>query len=367
MKVERAVLRQVRLALAHPFESSAGVVAERHALLLTLHGEGLEGWSECVAPDTPHYTYETSGTAWQVLSEHVLPRAVGLDVTDPEAVLTAAEGVRGHPMAKATLEMAAWDMAARAGGLPLTELLGGTRTEVDVGVSLGMMPASELGDVVEGHLADGYRRVKVKIGPGHDVGVLAALRARFPDVALWADANSAYTLEDAPRLAELDGLEVGLLEEPLAPGAFVDSARLQERLATPVCLDESVSGTNDAATALALGSCRVVNLKPGRVGGFASSLRTAEILVEGGVPVWCGGMLETGIGRAHNLALASLPAFTLPGDISASRRYWRQDIVSPEFEVVDGKMAVPAGQPGLGVEVDVERIETLTVRVAEFA
>lgn len=365
MKLERAVLREIRLPLAQPFESSAGVVAERHVLLLTLQGEGLEGWSECVAPDTPHYTYETSWTAWHVLNELVLPSAIGLDVTQPETVLSAAASVRGHPMAKATLEMAAWDLAARARGVGLSELLGGTRSAVDVGVSLGVMPVEELGDVIEGHLQNGYRRVKVKIGPGHDVEVLGALRRRFPELTLWADANSAYTLDDAPRLKKLDELEVGLLEEPLAPGVFVDSARLQERLSTPICLDESIGGTSDAATALALDSCRVVNLKPGRVGGLASSLRTSEMLAGSGVPVWCGGMLETGIGRAHNLALASLPVFTLPGDISASRRYWTRDIVSPEFEVFDGRMLVPDG-PGIGVEIDEERIEALTVRVARF-
>jgi O-succinylbenzoate synthase len=365
VKIERAVLRQVPLTLAHPFRSSAGMVTERHVLLLTLHAEGLVGWSECVAPDTPHYTYETTWTAWRVLSELVLPRAVGLDAANPEEVLDAAANVRGHPMAKATLEMAAWDLAARGRGVGLSELLGGARGAIEVGVSLGVMPFEELGDVVERHLVHGYRRVKVKIGPGHDVDVLAALRGRFPELALWADANSAYTLADTARLGELDALDLGLLEEPFAPGAFVDSARLQETLGTPVCLDESISDERDAATAVALGSCRVVNLKPGRVGGHASCLRTAETLVEAGVAVWCGGMLETGIGRAHNLALASLPAFTLPGDISASRRYWQRDIVSPELEVVGGRMTVPTG-PGIGVDIDVERIERLTERVAEI-
>jgi len=365
VKIERAVLREVPLTLARPFRSSAGVVGERHVLLLTLEGEGLQGWSECVAPDTPHYTYETTWTAWRMLSEIILPRAVGLDIGAPEDVLSTVADVRGHPMAKATLEMAAWDLVARARGVGLTELLGGTRPAIDVGVSLGVMPVDELGDVIDGHLADGYGRVKVKIAPGHDIDVLVALRKRFPELTLWADANSAYTLDDVPRLAELDRLDLGMLEEPLAPGAFVDSARLQERLSTPVCLDESIGSVSDSATAIELGSCRVVNLKPGRVGGLASSLRSSQMLVGAGIPVWCGGMLETGIGRAHNLALASLPAFTLPGDISASRRYWRQDIVSPELEVVDGKMAVPTG-PGIGVDIDVERIEALTVRFTEL-
>lgn len=365
MKIERATLREVPRTLARPFRSSAGVVSERHVLILTLEGQGVEGWSECVAPDTPHYTYETTTTAWHVLTEYLLPGAVGREVAEPADVLAAAVDVRGHPMAKAALEMAAWDMVARARGVSLAELLGGGRPAVDVGVSLGMMPTEDLVEAVERHLADGYSRVKVKIGPGRDVGVLAALRERFADLTLWADANSSYALADAPRLQELDALGLGMLEEPLPPGALVDCARLQEQLATPVCLDESIAGPSDAAVALELGSCRVVNLKPGRVGGLAASLRIVDTLTHAGIPVWCGGMLETGIGRAHNLALASLAAFTLPGDISASSRYWKRDIVSPELEVVEGRMAVPTG-PGIGVEVDVERIEASSTRVADF-
>jgi O-succinylbenzoate synthase len=364
--VERAVLREVPLALAHPFRSSAAVVSERRVLLLTLHAEGLEAWSECVAPGAPTYTYETVATAWHVLTELILPAAVGVDVLEPESVVAVVEGLRGHPMAKATLEMAAWDLVARSRDVSMRELLGGGRTAVPVGLSLGMASTpEELGDAVERHLADGYERVKVKIGPGRDVDVLGSLRERFPDVALWADANSSYTLDDAPRLKELDALGLGLLEEPLAPGAFLDHARLQERLATPVCLDESIGSEADARLALELGSCGVVNLKPGRVGGLAESVRIHDLLVAAGVPAWCGGMLETGIGRAYNVALASLPGFSLPGDISASRRYWERDLVSPDFVVVDGEMAVPTG-PGIGVEVDAERIQALTVRRADF-
>jgi O-succinylbenzoate synthase len=365
VKIERAVLREIPLTLARPFRSSAGVVTDRRIVLLTLHGEGVEGWAECVAPGSPNYTYETVDTAWDVLTA-ILPLSIGFGAEEPALVLRVAADVRGHPMAKATLEMAAWDLAARVRGASLSTLLGGSRASVPVGVSLGMVPTmEELVDTVAEHLEQGYRRVKVKITRGHDVDVLTRLRERFPELPLWADANSAYSIADAPLLEELDPLGLEMIEEPLAPGALVDCARLQKRIATPVCLDESIASLSDAEIALELGSCRVVNVKPGRVGGLAESRAIQDRLTGAGMLVWCGGMLESGVGRAHNLALASLPGFTLPGDISASRRYWERDIVSPEFEVVDGRMAVPTG-PGIGVEVDVDRIEALTVRSATF-
>ena len=365
VRVERAVLREVPLTLSHPFKSSAGLVSERRVLILTLHCDGAEGWSECVAPGTPHYTYETTDTAWHLLTKFLLPAVVGATFEEPSDILAGVTGVRGHPMARAAVEMAAWDLTARARGVALSQLLGGRRESVAVGVSLGMMPLAQLGDTIEGYLGDGYARVKVKIGPGHDVGVLGSLRDRFPDLALWADANSAYSLADVALLRSLGDLGLELLEEPMAPGDLVGSARLQEEIETPICLDESIGSTFDVAAALALGSCRIVNLKPGRVGGFGPSLAIHDVLREASVPVWCGGMLESGIGRAHNLALASLSGFELPGDISASRRYWERDIVFPEFEVVDGTMPVPKS-PGIGVEVDEERIKGLAVRVAEF-
>jgi len=366
VRIVRAVLREIPLTLATPFRTSAGVVTDRRILILTLHAEGLEGWAECVAPGSPNYTYETVESAWEVLTTAVLPGVVGLDIAEPVDVLTPASVVRGHPMAKATVEMAAWDLTARARGVSLSELLGGTRRSVPVGVSLGMVPTvEELADTVAGHLEQGYRRVKVKIARGHDVDVLTGLRERFPDLALWADANSAYSLADAPLLQELDPLRLEMIEEPLAPGALLDCARLQKRIGTPVCLDESIGSLSDVEIALELESCRVVNLKPGRVGGLTESRAIHDRLGDAGVQVWCGGMLESGIGRAHNLALASLPGFALPGDISASRRYWARDIVSPEFEVVGGEMEVPTG-PGIGVEIDADRIEALTVRTATF-
>jgi len=383
VKLERAVLREVRLELREPFETSHGRVHHRPVLLLTLHSEGLEAWGECVALPEPSYTAETVDTAWLVLHDLVLPRTVGREIpaasggggssvwADPFAspaaeLLPPAARVRGHPMALATVEMAAWDLAARAGGVSLSRALGGVRASVPVGISLGMASSPEaLVESVDRALAEGYARVKLKIGPGRDVDVLGALRARFPETALSADANCAYTLADAARLRDLDAFALEMLEQPLAHDDLVDHARLRTEIRTPICLDESIDSERAAAAAIELGSCDVLNLKPGRVGGYAASVRIHDMMAAAGIPVWCGGMLETGIGRAHNLALASLPGFTLPGDLSASRRYWERDVVSPEHEVVDGQMRVPAG-PGIGVEIDVERIEALTVRTATF-
>ncbi|HUP52921.1 MAG TPA: o-succinylbenzoate synthase [Longimicrobiales bacterium] len=384
MRLERAVLREVPLELREPFDTSHGRVHVRRVLLLTLHGEGLEGWGECVAASEPSYTAETADTAWHVLTDFVLPRVIGGEIgsvgvpargtaasglaasAPTDALLEPVRWIRGHPMALATVEMAAWDLGARAAGVSLARGLGGERTRVSVGISLGLKPsADELAEAVARALEEGYARVKLKIAPGRDIELLAAIRERFGSAALSADANCAYVLADAPRLRELDALDLQMLEQPLARDDLVDHARLQEQLSTPICLDESIESERDAAAALELESCRVVNLKPGRVGGFTASRRIHDTLLTAQMPIWCGGMLETGIGRAHNLALASLPGFTLPGDISASGRYWARDIVSPEHDVVDGYMRVPSG-PGIGVEVDVERIDALTVRIATF-
>lgn len=366
MKIERAVLREIPLRLKEFFEISSGGSQDRRVVLLTLEGDGLEGWSECVAAGDPSYAYETADTAWHVLTDFILPNIIGREADGPEDLLTPVSWIRGHGMAKAAVEMAGWDMAARADGVSLSKKLGGTRSSVPVGVSVGLKPTDEaLHEQVASFIADGYARVKIKIKPGRDVDMLAGLRARFPDVAFMADANSAYTLADAPRLREMDALKLTMIEQPLRYDDFLHHARLQQLIQTPVCLDESIKSEGDTELALELGSCRIINIKPGRVGGLGVSRRIHDMMMAAGLPVWCGGMLESGVGRAHNVALASLPGFTLPGDISASRRYWEQDIVSPEFEVADGTMAVPTGV-GIGVEVDVERIEALTTRVATF-
>jgi O-succinylbenzoate synthase len=330
MRIERATLREIPLRLREYFEISSGGSQDRRVLLLTLEGDGLEGWSECVASNEPSYSYETTDTAWHVLTDFILPNVVGRDARDPEDVLSPVSWIRGHGMSKAAVEMAAWDLAARAEGVSLAEKLGGTRDAVRVGVSVGLKPDDgALHEQVAGFIEDGYARVKIKIKPGRDVEMLAGLRSAFPDVSFMADANSAYTLDDVERLKELDALDLMMIEQPLRYDDFLHHARLQSQIE------------------------------------LTSSRRIHDLMRDAGLAVWCGGMLESGVGRAHNVALATLPGFTLPGDISASRRYWERDIVSPEFEVDNGEMRVPTG-PGIGVDVDVERIESLTVRRAVF-
>ena len=362
MKIERAELREIHLPLREPFAISSGSRRDRRILLLTLTGEGERGWGECVAAEDPSYSYETTETSWHVLTEHILPAIVGREVGDAEESLDPVGWIRGHRMAKAVVEMAAWDLRAKVEGVPLARLIGGEREAVPVGVSIGIQPSDEeLLRAVEGYLGEGYARIKIKIKPGRDMETLAAVRRRFPGIPLMADANSAYTLRDLPRLRTLDDFALLMIEQPLGHEDYLDHARLQEKLETPVCLDESIRSLGDTVLALRLGSCRVVNIKPGRVGGLSSARRIHDYCVDRGVPVWCGGMLESGVGRAHNLALATLKGFTLPGDISESRRYWDRDIVRPEFELANGMLSVPDG-PGIGVEPDETRIRTLTRR-----
>lgn len=368
MKIERLELAEIRLRLRRPFEISSGTRQERRILLLRLEGDGQVGWGECVAAEDPGYSYETTETAWHVLSDFVLPTLPGMEVGRAPDVLGPSDWIRGHRMAKAAVEMAAWDLEAKLAGVPLARHLGGVVDRVPVGVSVGIQPTDdELLRTVEEHLTRGYRKIKVKIKPGRDVEMLGRVRERFgADVPLMADANSAYTLDDAARLAELDDLGLMMIEQPLAHDDYRDHARLQERLRTPICLDESIRSARDAALAFELGSCRIVNVKPGRVGGLASSLEIHDLCRTRNVPLWCGGMLESGVGRAHNLALASLPGFKIPGDISESARYWERDVVKPEFTLEDGHLRVPEG-PGIGVEPDEARIGELAARRATFS
>jgi len=366
MKIDRVVLREIRLRLRERFEISSGARQDRRILLLTVEAEGLEGWSECVAAEDPSYSYETTETAWHVLTEFVLPEVVGREIEEPGDALRPVGWIRGHRMALAAVEMAAWDLDARRRGVSLAEHLGGERDAVEVGVSIGLQPDDEaLLRAVEGHLETGYAKIKIKIKPGRDVEMLRRVRDRFGDAPLMADANSAYSLDDLPRLRELDELDLMMIEQPLPYDDVREHARLQEEMRTPVCLDESIRSIRDVELALELGSCRIVNVKPGRVGGLSSSIRIHDFCRERGVPVWCGGMLESGVGRAHNLALATLPGFSIPGDISESRRYWAEDVVRPEFRLREGRLRVPDG-PGIGVEPRERRIDSLTVRRAEF-
>ena len=356
------------LRLKEYFEISSGGTRTRRIVLLALEADGIEGWSECVAGETPSYSYETNETAWHVLSQWLLPELVGAEVEDGRR-LNPAPWLRGHPMARAAVEMAGWDLEAKRRGLSLAELLGGDpAVPVPVGVSIGIQKTNDLLlGKVEQRLGEGYRKIKIKIKPGRDVEALRSVRDRFPEAPVMADANSAYRLpEDLERLRELDDFGLMMIEQPLGHEDLLDHAELQRHIDTPVCLDESVRSPEDARLALRLASGRIVNIKPGRVGGLASSVAIHDICRTAGWPVWCGGMLESGIGRAHNVALASLPGFSLPGDISESKRYWSEDIVHPEFEMRDGLMSVPDG-PGIGVTPCAKRIESLVTRKKTWA
>ncbi len=354
------------MQLREPFEISSGVVYERRILIVALHSGGITAWGECVAGETPAYSYETTDTAWSILTGLILPRVSGSVMESSDDLLTAFEGIRGHSMAKAAVEMAAWDLEAKASGDSLASLLGGVRASVRVGVSIGLQRTDqELHRKVGEYIGEGYARIKVKIKPGRDVAMLRALRDRYPDVPLMADANSAYSLEDLPRLRELDELDLMMIEQPLAHDDYLDHARLQGEMETAICLDESIRSVRDTALALELGACRIINIKPGRVGGLSSAKAIHDLCVEHEMPVLCGGMLESGVGRAHNVALASLPGFTLPGDISASRRYWSEDIVTPEFTLSGGTVTVPSG-PGIGVDLRQDLLDAWTVKQLEF-
>ena len=363
MKIEAVELRVLKMRLLQPFRTSFGVQQDRYPLLVRLEIDGRSQWGECVAGEGPWYSYETVETAWQILKGYLVPAVIGRELADVDALETLFAPVRGHHMAKACLEMAFTSALAEHARKPLATFVGGVRDRVETGVSIGIQATiDELLDSIGTHLAQGYRRIKVKIEPGWDVMTIAAIRQRYPEITLMADANSAYTLDDAAHLAQLDQFGLLMLEQPLTAGDLVDHAALQRQLRTPICLDESIESAREARQALELGSCRVINIKPGRVGGFAESRRIHDLASKANVPVWCGGMLETGIGRACNVALATLANFRLPGDISASDRYWAEDIVEPPFILQrGGTIAVPT-RWGLGVRVKVDLVERLTVR-----
>ena len=368
MKIERIELRTIEMELIAPFETSFGRFHKRPIILVKLFDDGVVGWGECVAGEGPWYSYETAGTAWHILREFAIPMILHQPLDHPSAVWERLRPIRGHNMAKAALEMAAWDLWARQQGVSLSKALGGTRTEVASGVSIGLQKTDErLLDVIADFLAQGYQRIKLKIKPGRDVAMVRAVRERFPEVPLQVDANSAYTLDDAPQLQALDDFNLLLIEQPLGYDDIVDHAKLQAALKTPICLDESIHSPDDARHALDLGSCRVINIKPGRVGGFTQSIAIHDLCQAREIPVWCGGMLESGVGRAHNVALASLPNFRLPGDISASDRYWHADIVDPPFTLqANGTIRVPDG-PGIGVQVLEDRLSDLTTAFEAFS
>ena len=363
MKLEQIHLYQVSMPLLTPFETSFGRIDRRECLLLEVHSDGLVGYGECPADRDPGYCYETTGTAWHILTEFILPDLLGVDVDGPEDLQQRMAAVRGHQMAKAGLEMALWDLLGKAQGRPLRALLGGVRERVEVGVSVGLQASPEqLVQVVAAYLAQGYRRVKIKIKPGRDVADTRAVRQAFPELRLQVDANSAYSLASAEALLPLDEMNLLLIEQPLAEDDLWDHSRLQAKFATPLCLDESITTPRHARQALEMGACKVINIKPGRVGGLSRGLAIHDLCRKQNVPVWCGGMLETGVGRAANLALASLPGFTLPGDISATDRYYNEDITHERFNLnLDSTITVPNGV-GLGVTVDKKALDKYTLR-----
>jgi O-succinylbenzoate synthase len=365
--IEAIELREVALPLVRPFRTSFGEERDKRAILVRAYGSGLHGWGECVASEEPRYSEEWLEGAWIVLRDSLGPALLAGDSSgEPRAALAGLGWVRGHRMARAALEAALLDRWLQWSGRSLKEHLGGVRDRVPCGVSVGIARSIDaLLEEVRGYLMAGYRRIKLKIEPGNDHEVVRAARTELPGVPLSVDANAAYSLADAPLFEALDELDLVMIEQPLHHEDLLDHARLQSRLRTPVCLDESIRSVRDAAAAIELNACRIINIKPGRVGGVTEAKRIHDVALERGVPVWIGGMLETGVGRAVNLALASLPGVTLPGDTSASDRYFSQDLTDPFVLDPDGTMSVPAG-PGIGVEPHPDRLEDCTVRVHEI-
>jgi O-succinylbenzoate synthase len=366
-RIDRLRLRLIRLPLVAFFETSFSRVYDKTFILVSLDGNGGEGLGESVADADPYYSAETNVTAWHVIKDFIAPLVLGRTYAHPREVFPSLARVRGHHMAKAAVEMAAWDLAARLQDAPLARLLGGTRAEIASGVSIGIQDSlDDLTAKVARELDAGYRRIKIKIKPGWDVAAVEAIRARFGGIPLMVDANAAYTLADADHLAALDRFDLMMIEQPLEYDDVRDHAALQRRIATPICLDESIHSVRAAEEAIALAACRIVNIKPGRLGGHAESIRVHDVCAAHGMPVWHGGMLESGIGRAHNVHLASLPNFSLPGDIAASRRYFVPDLIEPGIEVSrDGTVAVPTG-PGIGVTVDWDRVAAATLETHEI-
>lgn len=370
LRIDSIEMREIRLQLREPFRISSGVCHERRILLLELReADGATEWAECVAGEQPNYSAETIDTAWLALREWVAPRVLGITIDRPEDVHALLErDFRGHAMAKAAVEMGCWALDARRAGASLARRIGGTREQVATGISLGIQAEpSALVDRARAAWARGYRKIKLKIRPGQDIEYVRAVRdALGREAPIMADANSAYSLDDAAHLAQLDALALTMLEQPLGRDDIVRHAELQRRLRTPICLDECITDVSRAEDMIALGSGKIINIKPGRVGGFTQSLAIHDLCAQHEIPVWCGGMLESGIGRAYNVALASLRNFTMPGDLSPSDRYWARDIVQPEWTMDDGMVRVPLDGPGIGVEPDREMIDALTVRRLEL-
>jgi o-succinylbenzoate synthase len=363
MKIEAITLREIRMPLVAAFETSFGRTTERRIVLVTAHCEGIEGWGECTAGEHPFFCEESTDTAWYVLREYLAPTLAGATLENGHEAAGRMSAVRGHRMAKAALENALWDAEAQMRQVPLWKLVGGTRLELAAGVSIGIQPSPEqLLEKIATELDAGYRRIKVKVKPGWDVEVLARIRERWPEILLSCDANSAYTLNDVEHLKKFDRFRLLMIEQPLWSDEIYLHSLLQQELTTSLCLDESILNARHAMAAIELKACRILNIKLGRVGGFGEAIRVHDLAHAAGVPVWCGGMLESGIGRSHNLALSTLPGFSLPGDVSASARYWREDIIEPEVTVSPDGMIAVRQAAGRGYALRPELIERLTVR-----
>jgi O-succinylbenzoate synthase len=363
MRIDAIILRELHLPLVRPFETSFGVTRNRRVLLAEIRSEGLTGWGECTAGERPFFSPESTDTAWQMLVQELGPMLTAEPPQHGGECPRIFRQVRGNRMAKATLENAIWDLEAQREGVSLAQLIGGVRETIPCGVSLGIQPSIEQTmEVIELELAAGYQRIKLKCKPGWDVDLFEKVRNRWPDIMLSCDANSAYKLRDADHLVSFDAFDLLMIEQPLWHDDFYFHSMLQKRLATSICLDESIRNRRDALAAIEMESCKIINLKLGRVGGFSEAIAIHNATLERGIPVWCGGMLESGIGRAHNIALSSLENFSLPGDVSASARYWAEDIIEPEVLVSSaGEIAIP-DTPGRGYEVRTELVERLTVR-----
>jgi len=367
VKIDRLELRLLELPLVRAFETSFGRTDTKQFVLVRADGGGMSGYGECVADSDPYYSAETNETAWHIIAGFIAPRLLGVEFAHPREIFPALKSIRGHNMAKAAVEMAAWDLFARQRTESLAQVLGGVRDRIASGVSIGIQPSlADLAANVERELAAGYQRIKIKVKPGWDVEPVRTIRKQFGSVLLTVDANAAYGAGDAEHLARLDEFGLMMIEQPLDYDDIAEHARLQRRLQTSICLDESIKTPAAAREAIAIGACRIINIKPGRVGGFTESIRVHDVCAAHGIPVWHGGMLESGIGRAANIHLSTLPNFVLPGDVAASKRYFDPDLIDPPIEVAaDGTIAVPDGE-GLGVTICSDRVERATRRTASF-
>jgi len=363
MKIEAITLRELRMPLKYFFETSFGRAESRRVLLVTAHCDGVEGWAECVASDAPFFSYEWIETAWATIRDFLAPTLIGTTLKNASDTAALMSRIRGHNMAKAALENAVWDAEAKQKQQPLWKLLRGTLREINCGVSIGIQNSHEqLLEKIETELAAGYQRIKVKVKPGWDLEVLTKIRKRWPDILLSCDANSAYKTGELDRLRKFDDFKLLMIEQPLWDDDILQHAKLQRQLKTSICLDESIRQARDAEAAIELGACRIINIKVGRLGGFSEAVAVHNTCQQHGIPVWCGGMLETGIGRAHNIALSTLPNFRLPGDVSASKRYWAEDIVDPEIEVSPRGTISVSDAVGTGYQIKPDLIQKLTVR-----